>query len=466
MALKKKKQEAQVVLSEDERAIANIEKAFDAADAAEVVDRKKITQAAQLDVAEAVALTGVAMEADEAAMEASRMAMLAERSGNRAKAKVARTREREARKQARHDHRAATRSARRAFEAVKFSNPNSYGFLWVIMVILGLSIVYTVATLTTYIKGNYTIDYLSAVEMLNVLFNGVTLWLIWKRKKMTRYWVFGVSAFNILSYLAVYVPIGAFDWLLFLAHAGFAILMIVYFAISHRVAGTLIEPFNTRALRDDLDYEASFTRPKTWEFWRNLIMYFIIFSIVGHWMEAGVCLLIKYGIVPGTYDPTSQIWSDWLYPFPVYGIGFCVCAILLYPIKNWLQGKVNRVLPALILSFLVNGFACSLIEFVMGLAVNADLQLWDYSDMFCNIMGQVCLQNTLFFGFVATIMTWIIYPALENLFRTIPNEYANGIFVAVLVGFIVLYALYYINIPVPDVESIGATAAMAPPMLT
>ena len=30
-------------------------------------------------------------------------------------------------------------------------------------------------------------------------------------------------------------------------------------------------------------------------------------------------------------------------------------------------------------------------------------------------MGQVCLQNAIAFGVVATLMTWVIYPALEQL---------------------------------------------------
>ena len=82
----------------------------------------------------------------------------------------------------------------------------------------------------------------------------------------------------------------------------------------------LTVPFSAERVEKRLDAaKESFYNPRTWAFWRSLIMYFCLFSIVGHWMEAAFCLLIKYGIVPGIYDPNSQIWSDWLYPFPVYG---------------------------------------------------------------------------------------------------------------------------------------------------
>ena len=437
-----------------EPSIEHIERALDAADAAAGADRAAITHAAQLEVAEAVAVAGVAMEADREAAEAGRISLLAERSGNREAAKAARARERAARKQAKSDHRAATKSARRAYDAIRYSDPSKLGFLRVILFFLLLNIIFTSFVLTTYIKGSYEIDFNESLNLLNVLLNGIIIWLISKRKKITRPVVIGISLFNIIVGTTFNIATGNFDLRMQIGLSLFDILMLLYFTFSTRVKATLVEPFNRRTLDEDLDEEEGFFRPRSWEFWRNLIIYFVVFSIVGHWMEAAVCLLIKYGIVPGTYDPTSQIWSDWLYPFPVYGIGFCACAILLYPLKNALQRKIGRTMPALVISFIVNALVCTGIEPAMGLITNADLQLWDYSNMFCNFMGQVCLQNALFFGFVATIMSWLVYPALERLFRRIPNEAATGIFILAVVGCVLLYALYYINIRVPKTQSL------------
>lgn len=435
-------------LSDFEKQLREAERAMDAADAAAGVDRKKITQAAQLDAAEAVAMVGIAMEADEEAAEAARFARIAERTGDNASAKTAREKERVARKKAKSDHKAATASAFKAYNAVRYSDPNSLGFLWVIQVVLGINILFTTVSLTTMIKGSYVYDLKFTLDLINVLFEGVTFWLILKRKAFTRPWVIGVSIFNIVIGTGFNLIVGDFNIVRQASLSMFDLFLLVYFLMSTRVKASLVEPFNTRTLNEDLDEDESFFRPKSWEFWRNLIIYFIIFSIVGHWMEAGFCLLIKYGIVPGIYDPESQIWSDWLYPFPVYGIGFCACAVLLYPLKNALQRKFSSPmwLP-LALSFVANAFVCTVIEFVMGMAVNADLQLWDYSNMFGNFMGQVCLQNAILFGLVATLMTWVVYPALERLFRRVPNEYMTGVFVACVVGCAILYALYYITVP-------------------
>ena len=444
--------------------IEQIERAFDAVDAAEGVDRSEITRDAQQEAQRAVELVGAAMEADEEAAEAKRLSIISTRVGSKENSKKARSREREARKAAKAQHKEATKSAKKAYNAIRFSDPNKLGFLRVIQVMLMGNIIFTVFALTTYIKGSYTIEFNEILNLVNVMLDGVTFWLIWKRKKFARTWVIAVSSFNIIVGTVFNMGAGSFDVLGQVALSAFDLFMLIYFVLSKRVEASLVEPFNQRTLNEDLDEEESFFRPKTWEFWRNLAIYYVIFSIVGHWIEAAVCLLIKYGIVPGVYDPTSQIWSDWLYPFPVYGIGFCACALLLYPLKNFLQRKVGPKGGALALSYVANGLVCTIIEFVMGLAVNADLQLWDYSTMFCNFMGQVCLQNALFFGFLATVMTWLVYPALERLFRRIPNEYMTVVFVLVLVGCAILYALYYINLPVNEIsgavaQSGGASAA-------
>ncbi|MDO4400913.1 MAG: hypothetical protein Q4D27_08200 [Coriobacteriia bacterium] len=439
-------------ISDEEKMLLDFERALDAADASVGADHAAITQAAQLDAAEAVAMAGIAMESDDAAAEAKRLAVISERGGDREAIKVARKKAREARKKAKADHRAATKTARKAYDAIRYSDPTGLGFLAVIQVFLAANIIFTTFTLTTYIKGSYVIDFDQILNLVNVMLNGVTFWLIWKRKKVTRMWVIIVSLFNITVGTAFNVMMGSFDLESQIIMCSTDLFMLLYFFFSSRVKATLVEPFNRRALGEDLDEEESFFRPKTWEFWRNLIIYFIIFSIVGHWVEAAVCLLIKYGIVPGVYDPTSQIWSDWLYPFPVYGIGFCACALLLYPLKNFLQRKTGSVGVSLVLSFIANGLVCTLIEFTMGMMVNQDLQLWDYSTMFGNFMGQVCLQNGLFFAFLATLMTWVVYPALERLFRRVPNEFMTIVFVGVVVGYVILMALYYINIPQSEYE--------------
>ena len=208
----------------------SIEKAFGAADAAAGADRAAITKAAQLEAAEAVAMAGIAMEADAEAAEAGKMAILAERSGNKEGAKKARAKEREARKKAKADHKAATKSARKAYNAVRFSDPNGLGFLRVIALLLVINVVFSVFMLTTYIKGSYVFDFNMSMNLLNVLADGITVWLIWKRKKVTRTWVLAVSAISIVVGTAFNIVTGSFRPDVQLTIALSDIVLIVYFA--------------------------------------------------------------------------------------------------------------------------------------------------------------------------------------------------------------------------------------------
>ena len=102
-----------------------------------------------------------------------------------------------------------------------------------------------------------------------------------------------------------------------------------------------------------------------------MLLYFCIFSVVGHWMEWSVCWLIRWGIVPGTYDPNSGIWRDMLNPFFVYGIAFVFIGLLLFPIKNrLLKAFKGKVVPSLLASFAVNTLVCAAIELATGLVLN------------------------------------------------------------------------------------------------
>ena len=109
----------------------------------------------------------------------------------------------------------------------------------------------------------------------------------------------------------------------------------------------------------------------------------------------------------------------------------------------------KRVL-AYVISFVSGALLCTLIEFSMGLIVNADLQLWDYRDNFCNIMGQVCLQNTLAFGVVASIITWWVYPLMERWIARIPRAVMDIVAVIIFVFGAIIWSLYLVNPPGVD----------------
>ena len=127
--------------------------------------------------------------------------------------------------------------------------------------------------------------------------------------------------------------------------------------------------------------------------------------------------------------------------------------LVLYPIKCALQRRIRNGWAPVLVSFVINTLVCSAIELTLGLLqnqpVNGVYPLWGYSDMFCNFMGQICLQNSLAVGAVATLMTWIVYPSLERLMGKLSNNAANVLFIVVVVFFAIVFALCCVNVVIP-----------------
>ena len=189
-------------------------------------------------------------------------------------------------------------------------------------------------------------------------------------------------------------------------------------------------------------------RVRTQVFWRDLVIYFIVFSFLGHWAEMLFCKLILAGVFMGGYDPTNaMLWSQWLFPFTAEGVAAVAIVVLLHPASRWLLKKVNgRVWLAVLLSFLLNALVCTSIDFTTGMVANQDFSLWDYRDMPFNFMGQVCLQNSMVYSIAATLIVWVFYPLLDTALRRMPRGVANGIGFGLLGVYLFLALLHFVNL--------------------
>jgi len=436
------------------KALEDVENAIDRAYTTGRVERAKITQAAQLDAAEAVAMVGIAMEADVEADEAMRISVIAERSGDREKAKAARKRERAARKKAKAEHNAATKSAKQAYDAIKFSAPNKMGFMRVVQLAFALHIGTVLVWLVLTSRDAMVYNVTTMMDWVMIILEGVAFWMFINRYKVARPFVIAMAAIGLIVPAIVDISMGSFNPFALAVNGAFYIFLVFYFIFSKRVKATLVNDFS----KHDGDYEKDdFVIDRHgWPFYRNLIMYFILFSVIGHWMEMGMCQFIIMGLVQGEYDASNTLlWRDWLYPFPMEGAAVVIIALVLYPFFLWLKKKFagKKRWLAYVISFFAGALLCTLIEFSMGLVVNADLQLWDYRDNFCNIMGQVCLQNTTAFGVVAAIITWWVYPLMERWIARVPRDIMNIVFVVVAIFGAIIWSLYIINPPGVDEQN-------------
>lgn len=436
------------------KSLENAERAVDRAFETGKADRAAITRGAQLDAAEAVARVGEAMESDAAADEAARLAVITANMGDRQKTKEARERERVARSRAKEDHRAATKAARQAYEAIKFSDPTKLGFMRFVQVMFLLHIIGTLATLILTSRDTVVYDSVNITDWLMVVLEGVAFYFFMNRMKLGRPLVMGIAAIGIVVNVATSIVSGTFSVLGTIFGNAYYLFLLAYFAFSGRVKSVLV---NDMSAEHGIGKADDFVIVRSgWPFYRNLGIYFVVFSVLGHWMEAAMCQLIRLGLVQGDYDPSNtMLWRDWLYPYPMEGAAVVLIALLLYPLYLWLRKKFKNQFVAHAISFVANAFTCTVIEFIGGILFNAHHQNWDYSNMPFNFMGQVCLQNALAFGVAASLIAWYAYPALERALARVRPAIMNIVFVVVIAAGGILFSLY--AIAPPDGIDLGKT---------
>ncbi|MBE6464225.1 MAG: hypothetical protein E7003_02700 [Eggerthellaceae bacterium] len=423
-----------------------VEKAIDGAFNSGKKERAKVTQEAQLDAAEAVAMVGIAFESDVAADEARRITAIAEGSGDRERIKTARKKEREIRKKAKADHKAATESAKQAYDAIKFSDPNSMGFMRFVQIVFAIHIASTLILLILTSRDTVSYSFANIMDWIMVVLEGVSFFFFINRYKAGRPFVIGVALVGIIVPTIASVASGNFSLIVLLTNGAWYIFLFFYFLFSRRVKATLVNDLSFR--KGEYEPENFVINRRGWPFIRNLIIFFLVFSTLGHFMEIGMCQFIIMGLVEGEVDTTNtMLYRDLMFPFPMEGAVVVIIALFLYPFYTWLKKKLKPVFFAYLISFVTSALLCATTEFCAGLIFNADLQNWDYSNQFGNIMGQVCLQNTIAFGAAASIINWWVYPLLEKLLARVPNDIMNIAFAFILMFNTIIWSLYIIVPP-------------------
>ncbi len=290
--------------------------------------------------------------------------------------------------------------------------------------------------------------------------SAVALWLLHERRRVARWWSLGtvalcvaLSAADLLGLgaiadaaqivsLPVAVSVTAIEWF----GAGVVSYALLFDAgvISQLTTEVDLTPAHDSGHTWDMPWR---TRVHSWEFWRDLAIYFIVFSFLGHWAEILFCRLIVAGVFMGDYDPTNaMLWDQWLFPFSAEGTALACVVLILHPVKLWLlksfKGDWRKALP---LSFLLNMAVCTSIDFGTGMVANQHYELWDYRRMPFNFMGQVCLQNSLVYSIAATLIVWVVYPAMDTGLRRLPRDVADGLFWALVGTYGFLSLLHFIG---------------------
>ena len=121
-------------------------------------------------------------------------------------------------------------------------------------------------------------------------------------------------------------------------------------------------------------------------------------------------------------------------PFNVcYGICACALTFLLYRYKD--KGFLTL--------FGISFFLGSLLEYIMswGMELVLGFSSWDYSDMFLNINGRVCLVMSCLWGLLGIVWIKWIYPPIEKLIRKIPEKLGHKLVVIISIFLVLDLAL-------------------------
>lgn len=338
----------------------------------------------------------------------------------------------------------------------EFTAESRLGFLRVIQVVSIIMMVTMLFTLLFVTGHRLRLTFGLISTLVQIVSLGVTIWLIGTRREHTRVIVPALIGVDIVFSGVSQVLSGVTSPLSLLTNQIPNILLIVYFLTSRRAKAVLVRPFSDFGVERGRARQArEMWNLKSPDFWLRMLIYFFVFCVVGHWMEAGFCMLVKLGIAPGEVAPDDSIqFRDYLNPFYIYGLGFCMCGLIFYPLKEWLLKKLDgKVVPALVVSFLVNMLFVAVVELIMGEIVNRDFSVWDYRNQPFNLAGQICLVYSLLFALVATVVTWLLYPALESALGRLRPDTLRVVFVVALILFIILIATYGINFQVDELDS-------------
>ncbi len=143
----------------------------------------------------------------------------------------------------------------------------------------------------------------------------------------------------------------------------------------------------------------------------NLFICFLVYSFTG-WLAETIYMSIYHGHIVKRGFLIGPLCA-------VYGLGSISVVYIL-----------NRIKAHPFLLFIGASLITSLVELFAGILLSQLMQkrLWDYSGNFGNIMGYICLRNTIIWGIMSLFLVYIIHPRLINFLWSIPVRTREKIF--------------------------------------
>lgn len=207
------------------------------------------------------------------------------------------------------------------------------------------------------------------------------------------------------------------------------------------------EKFNDHVLFDNVNREIYYPVPEylekikrdyentypDFEF-SKIVLFFFFFSIIGWLWEVFYFIVIK-----GQFVNRGFLRGPWL---PIYGFA---CALLILFTKS---KKLRKLLNSPMLTFIFITIFCTILEYITSYVIEkyTGIRYWDYSKLFMNINGRVCLRNSVFFGVGGSLCIYIIGPSFARNVEKIPKKIRYSLICMLITIMILDFSYSIINL--------------------
>ncbi len=142
----------------------------------------------------------------------------------------------------------------------------------------------------------------------------------------------------------------------------------------------------------------------------SIVIFFFVFAFVG-WLWEVALYLFRDGILVNRGTMHGPL-------LPIYGFG---CTFIILLTQNQ---KLRRILKNPTTTFVFIVVLCSVLEYVTSwyMEMATGLKYWDYTGVFMNINGRICLECSLFFGFGGSLCIYIVAPFLERIIQNLTDR--------------------------------------------
>lgn len=163
-------------------------------------------------------------------------------------------------------------------------------------------------------------------------------------------------------------------------------------------------------MKEILNIGIDFSKKSKIEIIRDMLIFFIVFCIIG-WIYEEIVFVVEESMLVNR----GFLFGPWL---PIYGIGGLLILLLFFKTKDKKIniGKLNIrpliiYIQATIISTVLELITTYLIDFTGGNFKT----LWDYSEKYMNFEGRIALIPDAKFGIIALMAIYVVQPILKKI---------------------------------------------------